>query len=928
VISEELSRANQALRQQVQDLTNLRDAMLAIGSTFDRASILEEIINIVTKRLNFDRGLVLLFDPKKNVLAFGAYSHAAPDTESQFLLEQLQIDLEDAQKDRLLSQWSKGETILVERANEYLDTRLNWLIHTLNLQKFYSVPLQIGNQFKGVILVDNSLTQMPISVEQCSLLNTLAAHLAITLENARLYQLTEEQYSIKVQDLQILDRIDRELNYTLSVERVLNLTLDWVLRFTNIHAASVVLVDSEAEVMQFVAGYGFGPTEWALLKEQPWPLARGIIGRVARQGRYVVVPDVSEDPDYVQIVPNTRSKFAFPLTREDRVIAVLTMESPELDAFTEDNVDFVQRLAARAAIAVDNARLFDETRREHQKLGLVLSNIADAVIVIGPDGKLMLVNQAALATFKLPPDHDYTGRLFTDVFEKSALLPLYERARGLNQQLVEELLLDDGRTLHTSLVPTEQVGWIIVTHDVTPFKGTDKLKNESLATRLRGSFSTLHHQGQEWSFIRSSSVNSLGLAVGRVLGFAFTFVLARAYDADQYGYVVYVLMLASIMSVVVQPFGQHVMAYYIGKHSKDRDYLNLIMANAWSVWGGLIAVTLAVFIPLLVIMGWFSLGVVVVFVGTAAFYTYYGISSGFISSSRLLAVYVGSNIVQISLVVLVVFFLRVDSVTPTIFIYGLSYFVPLAAVILWAPLPLKFEFRLDKRILKSILRFSIPIWLSHFLYLGYSTSDIMFVEHFTSTGKVGIYGLTKTLSTVFYFFPMGIQVFLMPKIAGGSKEERAHLLGRSLATVFAVNMVGAALYLLLYRWFLIHVIDREYYDGLLFGFVMALAAILYGFHMVMTAAFVGDGRAAMETISRSFMMIIMIVCGLVLIPTHNIMGAALANLLSAAGGLMVYIVVGLAGKQPRLPLWLYNRRPLEESNVLQADTALIEPEKG
>jgi signal transduction histidine kinase len=513
-MADELSKANEALRQQVQDLTNLRDAMLAIGSTFDRTSILDEIINVVTKLMNFDRGLVLLFDPEKNVLTFGAYSHVAPDPESQFLLEQLQMDMEEAEKDRLLSRWSKGETILVEKAEEYLDTRLNWLIHTLNLQRFYSVPLQIGNQFKGVIIVDNSLTQLTISVEQRSLLNALAAHLAITLENARLYQLTDEQLNTKVQELQILNRIDRELNYTLSVERVLNLTLDWVLRFTNIHAATVVLVDRETELMHFVAGYGYDPAEWALLKQQPWPMTRGIAGRVARQGNYEIVPDVSEDPDYEKIVPNTRSQFSFPLTREDRVIAVLSMESPELDAFTEANIDFVQRLAARAAVAVDNARLFDATRRERQKLELILSNIADAVIVIGPEGKLVLVNQAALATFKLPPKHDYTGRLFTEVFEKSALLPLYERASGLNQRLIEELLLADGHTLHTSLVPAEQVGWVIVTHDVTPFKETDKLKNELLATTshdLKNPLSTimgyadliamtnrLNDQGQEY----------------------------------------------------------------------------------------------------------------------------------------------------------------------------------------------------------------------------------------------------------------------------------------------------------------------------------------------------------------------------------------------------------------------------------------------
>jgi signal transduction histidine kinase len=477
-----LQQANETLRQQVQDLTNMRDVMLAMGATFDRATILDEIINVVTKLLNFDRGLVLLSDQEKNALTFGAYSHAAPDTESQFLLEQLQLDLDGAQQDRLLSHWLKGETLMVDNAETYLDTRLNWLINTLNLRKFYSVPLQIGSQFKGVILVDNSLTGVPITLEQQSILNALAAHLAITLENARLYLLTDEQLNTRLQELQILNRIDRELNFTLSVERVLNLTLDWVLRFTNSHAAAAALVDIEANEIRFVAGYGYEPEAWEQLKQNPWSLSKGITGRVARQGRYEMISDVSEDADYVKIAPQTRSQLSYPLTREDRVIGVISMESREFDAFTEANIDFVQRLAARAAVAVDNARLFDETRRERQKLQLILSNIADAVTVVGPDGRLVLVNQAALAAFKLPPKFDYAGRPFAEVFERSALRPLYERARQLERPIIEELALADGRTFHASLVPAEQVGWIIVTHDITPFKETDKLKNELLAT--------------------------------------------------------------------------------------------------------------------------------------------------------------------------------------------------------------------------------------------------------------------------------------------------------------------------------------------------------------------------------------------------------------------------------------------------------------
>jgi signal transduction histidine kinase len=481
-IAEELRQANETLRQQVQDLTKLRDAMMAMGATFDRRAILDELIRVITELMSFDRGLVLLYDKDKNALTYGAYSHAAPDADSQFLLEQLEIDLEDTEDDPLLSPWMKGQSLLVERFEPYLGSHLNWLLNMLDLQLFYSVPLRIGNQFRGVLLVDNSPTHVPIATEQRTLLDALAAYIAITLENAHLYQRTDEQLTARVQELEILSRIDRELNYTLSVDRIVNLVLDWALRFTASQAAAIAIVDHETDSLRVVTGYGYDAAQWERLQKEVWPLGRGITGRVALRGEAENVLEVSKDPDYVEIIPGTVSQLSVPITREDRVLAVLSLESQTPDAFTEANVEFTKRLAARAATAIDNANLFDETRRERQKLALILSSTADAVIVIGDDGKLVLVNQAALAAYRLPPKENYVGRPFDEVFKFSHLLPLYERALTLKQTLVEELTLPDERTFHVSLVPAPQVGWTLVSHDITPFKETDKLKNELVAT--------------------------------------------------------------------------------------------------------------------------------------------------------------------------------------------------------------------------------------------------------------------------------------------------------------------------------------------------------------------------------------------------------------------------------------------------------------
>ena len=481
-ISTELRRANEALTQQVQDLTQLRDVMLAMGASFDREAILNELTNAIMELLHFDRGLVLLFDEKREGLTFGAYTHAAPDPESQFMLEQLQLDLAEAENDPLIGPWLKGEPVLVEDAAPYLPSRLNWLLTTLDLRRFYSVPLTVGDNLRGVILADNSITSSAITQEQRGLLNALGANIAITLENARLYRMTDEQLSNTVTELKILSQIDRELNDALSADRVLNLTLDWALRFTGSDAAVVALIDETKQELRFVSAYGFDPDTWAELQEKTWPLEKGITGRVARTGKSVNVGDVQTDPDFVKVLSGTQSQLSVPLTRENRVIAVMSLESTRPNAFTEANIAFVMRLAARAAVAIDNANLFDETRRERQKLEIILGNISDVVIVIDHDDNLVLVNQAAMGAFRLPPREQYAGRPVNEVFEHTKLLPHYRRAVELKQALVGELTLYEERTFHISIVPAPQVGWSIVMHDITPFKETEKLKNELVAT--------------------------------------------------------------------------------------------------------------------------------------------------------------------------------------------------------------------------------------------------------------------------------------------------------------------------------------------------------------------------------------------------------------------------------------------------------------
>lgn len=478
----DLHQTTETLREQVRDLIALRDAVLALGATFDHAAILDQIPRILIDLLHVDQGLVLLYDEKESTWQVGACGSAPSADARQTALKRLQITLPDGERDPLAGPWLRGEPVLLENPAAVAASPLRSILESMGFRRFYAVPLRIGTSLKGAILAGQSTRDQPVTLRQRSLLDALAANLAVTLENARLYHLTDEQLTARVHELRILGQIDRELNAALSTDRVVNLAFDWALRFTGSHTAALALVDHEADRVTFVSAYGYSADEWDQLQKAVTTLSDGVTGRVARSGEPEIVPDIAADPNYIPLIAGIRSLLAVPMIREERVTGVLLLSSYDLDSFQAEDLEFASRLATRVAVALDNARLFDATHREQKKLEVILGSTTDAVIVVEHSGRLALVNQAALAAFHLPPKVAYAQRPFEEVFGESPLARLYHRARQLDHALMEEIKLSDDRTFHASLAPVAEVGWTMVLHDVTPFKRTEQLKTELVAT--------------------------------------------------------------------------------------------------------------------------------------------------------------------------------------------------------------------------------------------------------------------------------------------------------------------------------------------------------------------------------------------------------------------------------------------------------------
>ena len=97
-------------------------------------------------------------------------------------------------------------------------------------------------------------------------------------------------------------------------------------------------------------------------------LGEGLVGYAALHKEPVLVADVSQDPRYINVVADVRSELAIPMLLKDRCIGVLDLESPELDAFTKRDIEILTLLASQAAVAIENARLYEAVRANEVRL--------------------------------------------------------------------------------------------------------------------------------------------------------------------------------------------------------------------------------------------------------------------------------------------------------------------------------------------------------------------------------------------------------------------------------------------------------------------------------------------------------------------------------------------------------------------------------
>ncbi len=382
--------------------------------------------------------------------------------------------------------WRQNNPFLIDARVQDEKSLLSPILEKLPKTVIYSAPATADGILYGVLLAYNlPAADLPATHEtttdvsaRLTLLGTLAKIVGIALANARRYRRAEQESEKREFELNMLAQIDRELMDSIRLDSVFAMTLDWAMRYTRAHAAYVSLFDEVSSRLRPVASLGYERAPEAMLALFD---DNGIAQRVGLTNRAEIIPDVSTDIDYVPISISMRSHLSIPVTREERVVAVITLESRKLNAFTDTHLDFIAKLSARAAIAIDNARLYADALREREQTAGILRAIADVVIVIGHDERIVLINASAISVLRLYPDQRYMGLKISEVLEDSPVLASFRKASTNAQVLTDQITFHPDRPYSVTVTPHVDIGWIIVMHDLTAVRRADQLKHDFIS---------------------------------------------------------------------------------------------------------------------------------------------------------------------------------------------------------------------------------------------------------------------------------------------------------------------------------------------------------------------------------------------------------------------------------------------------------------
>ena len=377
--------------QQEQDRTKAQLELLyhvsrQVATALDLRTVLQRVLYEAIQNVGGERcSVIVLDDAGKAVDATIVYRTEVHEHTTQQMRDTME---------RGLAGWvtrnHKGALVLDTSKDERWLMRPDDAVDRSGAKSAICVPLQAREQLVGVLTLVHPKPNA-FSEEQLDLMQAIADQAGIAILNARLY--TESQRQARV--MTALAEGAAAMNASLRMEDVYQRTLIQMMQALQVETVALGMLDGEHIIFRAAAGHNAGN-----ILGRKIALGDGIAGNAARDGRGVVVPNVSQDKHYSDADKfggvEMRSVVVAPIQAQGRVIGILEAINPVARSFDPDALLVMTGIGGLAGTTIQNAQLFERLQGAHQRYRELFDDSIDPMFITDWEGRIIEANRQAV----------------------------------------------------------------------------------------------------------------------------------------------------------------------------------------------------------------------------------------------------------------------------------------------------------------------------------------------------------------------------------------------------------------------------------------------------------------------------------------------------------------------------------------------------
>ena len=391
-------RLSELTARQAERLQRLQQVGTALARSLDEREIALEVARGVSQLIACDSVVIVHPDLERGTVAPLVRLIGGRELPSQ----------EAALGDGVIARVAKtGQPVLVTEphpaASELIGADALVVGAGAPVMSLLAVPLRIGLRLVAVVAVASDRRDA-FADDDADLLLTMGAQAASALSNARLY--SESQHERR--QTEALADVARAVSESLRMGEVMRLILRHSMSLLGAEGGCIGL--RRDDYLPIVAAAGSGDVLAGIML----PIRSSISGRAVREQAAIIVNDVPNDDEVsrqVQRLVRVRNTIVVPLSTARGVIGTLSVFNRKAD-FDDDDARVLQRLADHVAVAIENARLYEELAESSREWTVAFNAIPTGMVVIDDDGRIVRYNSRAMQLVDFETHRELIGRQF------------------------------------------------------------------------------------------------------------------------------------------------------------------------------------------------------------------------------------------------------------------------------------------------------------------------------------------------------------------------------------------------------------------------------------------------------------------------------------------------------------------------------------